>query len=125
MKRSRDRESRMNVKVLIYVTERHAHEKKLHLILVDAALALLDCLERKVSRKEKKLNKNTNSFFNIIIVSHLRHITRERNCVALRRLSLISYLPRFKGSAFKKVFIVKKSSPLKNEIIRCFVFLPF
>ena len=51
MKRSRDRESRVNVKVLIYVTEKYAHEKKLYLILANAALALLDAflLQSKVA----------------------------------------------------------------------------
>ena len=53
MKRSRDRESRVNVKVLIYVTEKYAHEKKLHLILAYAVLALLDAflLQSKVAVK--------------------------------------------------------------------------
>ena len=34
----------MKVKGLIYVTEKYVHEKKLHLILADTALALLDAL---------------------------------------------------------------------------------
>jgi len=32
----------MNVEVLLYVTENYAHEKKLHLIISNAAVALLD-----------------------------------------------------------------------------------
>ena len=35
---------------------------------------------------------------------------------------ITSYFSCFKGSALKKSFLFKKSSPLKNEIVRCFVF---